>query len=160
AAIAVVAGQHHAGAAAAAHDAIVFDDACARAMQQNADAEVADLEATNFHTLCIDRGEGGIGQGAHVGAELTRRRARARLLTAVLDEAGTVERDEFAGTPPRHAFDAHRSLDRRQQRAGLDDVRALALRVDLDAEAAGRRVVALDRPAQRAFEEVVARARY
>ena len=55
-----------------------------------------------------------------------------------------------AGAPPRHAFDAHRALDGGQQRCRLDDVGTGALGVDLDAEAAGRGVVAFDRPAQRA----------
>ena len=59
-----------------------------------------------------------------------------------------------AGAPPRHAFDPHRSLDGGQQRGRPDDVRAGALGIDLDAEAAGCRVVALDRPAQRALAVV------
>src|SRR5262249_9779285 len=80
--------------------------------------------------------------------------AGAGLRTLVLDVAGAVEDDEFAAALPRRALDRHRPFDRRQRRSELDHVRGLARRIELDAQAPGRRVVALDRPAQRAFAAV------
>ena len=63
----------------------------------------------------IDDREARIGQGPYVRTVLTFGRAGAGALPPVLDEAGPVERDKLAGSPPRHGLDPHRPLDRREQ---------------------------------------------
>ena len=103
----------------------------------------------------VDQGEARIGGRAHVGAVLAGDGARAGLRALVLDVAGAVEEDEISAALPRRALDRHRAFDRRQRRSELDHVRRLTRRVDLDAEASGCRVVALDRPAQRTFAAVI-----
>jgi hypothetical protein len=157
-AIAVVAREHHAGAAAITDDAVVVNRVAARAVNQHADAEIANFEPADLDALGVDQSEAGIGGRAHVGAVLAGDGAGASLWTLVLDVAGTVEGDEFAAALPWRALDRYRSFDRRQRRGELDRVRRLTRRIDLDAEASGRRVVALDRPAQRAFAAVIGSA--
>ena len=154
-AAAVVAGEHHAGAAAIGDDAAVVDGVAARAMDQHADAEVADLQPADVDALGVDQRKAGQGGGADIGAELAGDRAGAGLRPLVLDVAGAVDRNERAGLLPRRAFDRHRPLDRRQRRRRLDHVRTRTARRDLDAETSGRGVVALDRPAQRSLAAVV-----
>src|SRR4051812_6197515 len=159
AAIAVVTGEHHALAAAAADNAAIFNRVAAGAMDQHADAEIADLKSRDLDALCIADRQPRIGGRAHIGAELARHGAGAGALALVHDKTRSVDRDELARAFPRTPLDADRSLDRRQERSGLDDMRPGTGRIDLDAEAARRRVVALDRPAQRALDEIVSRAR-
>src|SRR5262249_25204957 len=154
-AVAVVAREHHAGAAAIADNAVVVNRVAARAVNQHADAEIANFQSADLDALGVDQGEAGIGGRADVGAVWAGGGAGAGLRALVLDVAGAVEGDEFAAALPRRALDRHRSLDRRQRRSELDHVRRSARRIDLDAQAPGRRVVALDRPAQRTFAAVV-----
>src|SRR6516165_6985655 len=158
-AIAVVAREHHAGAAAIADDAVVANRIAARAVDQHADAEVANLQAADLDALGVDQSEAGIAGRAHVGAVLAGDGAGAGLRALVLDVAGAVQSDEFAAALPRRALDRHRTFDRRQRRSELDHVRRLTRGIELDAQAPGRRVVALDRPAQRAFAAVIGAAR-
>src|SRR6516162_42150 len=154
-AVAVVAREHHAGAAAIADDSVVVNRVAARAVDQHADAEIANFQAADLYALGIDQSEAGIGGRAHVGAVLAGDGARAGLRTLVLDVAGAVEGDEFAAALPRRALDRHRSFDRRQRRSELDHVWRRARRIERDAQASRRRVVAFDRPAQRAFAAVI-----
>ena len=58
-AVAVVAGQQHAGAAAIGDDAVVVDGVAAGAMDQHADAEIADLEAADVDAGGVDQREPG-----------------------------------------------------------------------------------------------------
>src|SRR5260370_34884178 len=76
AAVAVVAGDEHAGAADISHDAVVVNDIAARTMNEDADAEVADVEPGNVTAVCAAQRYCRIGGGAHGGAELPRHRAR------------------------------------------------------------------------------------
>src|SRR5262249_48972333 len=131
AAAAVVAGEHDAGATAAADDAAVLDGIATGAVYQHTDTEAANLEAADLDALGVNDGEARIGQGAHVRAELTFGRAGAGALALVLNKAGSIERDEFAGAPPRHTLDTHRPLDRRKQRSRLDHEGGRAFRIDL-----------------------------
>ncbi len=110
AAVAVVAGNEHAGAAAVGDDAVVVNDIAARTMNEDADAEVADVKPGNVDAVGVDQRDSRIGSGAYVGAELPRHRARTGLRPLVLDVARAVENDEFAGLLPRAAFDARRAL--------------------------------------------------
>src|SRR5262245_64446969 len=84
-AVAVVAREHHAGAAAIADDAVVVNRITARAVDQHADAEVANFQAADLDALGIDQSEAGIGGRAHVGAVLAGDGARASLRALVLD---------------------------------------------------------------------------
>src|SRR5262249_48498840 len=127
----------------------------ARAVDQHADAEVANFQPADLDALGVDQSEAGIGGRAHVGAVLAGDGARARLRALVLDIAGAVEGDEFAAALPRRALDRHRSFDRRQRRRELDHVRRLTRRIELDAHGTGRSVYTLSRPAQRPFAPVV-----
>jgi hypothetical protein len=144
AAIAVVAGDEQAGAAAVGDDAVIVDDVAARTMNENADAEIADVEPGHVDAAGIDEREPWIGQRAHIGAELPRHRARTGLRPLVLDVAAAVENDELAGSLPRRAFDADRTLDGRQRRIGLDYIGRTADRLDLDAIASWRAVARFD----------------
>src|SRR5262249_28332130 len=105
--------------------------------------EPADLDA-----LGVDQSEAGIGGRAHIGAVLAGNSARTGLRALVLDVAGAVEGDECAAALPWRAIDRHRSFDRRQRQSGFEYIGPQTRRRELDAEAPGRRVVALDRPAQ------------
>src|SRR5215468_7484564 len=134
-AVAVVARKHHAGAAAIADDAVVMNRISARAVDQHADAEVANFQPANLDALGVNQSEAGIGGRAHIGAVLAGNGARTGLRTLVLDVAGAVEGDEFAAALPWRALDRHRSFDRRQRRGGLDYIWRLTRRGDLDAEA-------------------------
>jgi len=158
-AIAVVAREHHAGAAAIADDAAVVNRVAAGAVDQHADAEVANVQAADLDALGIDQSKAGIAGRAHVRAVLAGDGAGAGLWAFVLDVAGAVEDDELAAALPRRALDRHRAFDRRQRRSELDHVWRLTRGIELDARASGRRVVALDRPAQRAFAAVIGAAR-
>src|SRR5215468_904683 len=100
-AIAVVAREHHAGAAAIADDAVVVNRVAARAVDQHADAEVANFQPADVDALGVDQSEAGIGGRAHVGAVLAGDGARAGLRALVFDIAGAVEDDEFAAALPR-----------------------------------------------------------
>src|SRR5215468_4485547 len=142
-------------AAAIGNDAVVVNKVAARAVDQHADAEVANFEPADLDALGVDQSEAGIGGRAHIGAVLAGNGAGTGLRALVLDVAGAVEGDEFAAALPWLALDRHRSFDRRQRRSELDYIRRLTRRRDLDAEAPGRRVVALDRPAQRTFAAVI-----
>src|SRR5262249_13355758 len=122
---------------------------------QHADAEVANLQAADLDALGVDQSEAGIAGRAHVGAVLAGDGAGAGLRALVLDVAGAVQSDEFAAALPRRALDRHRTFARRQRRGELDHVRRLTRGIELDAQAPGRRVVGLDRPAQRAFAAVI-----
>src|SRR5215471_17186933 len=84
-----------------------------------------------------------------------RRRRPGRFAGPCPRVAGAVEDDELAAALPRRALDRHWAFDRRQRRSELDHVRRLTRRVELDAQASGRRVVALDRPAQRTLAAVI-----
>src|SRR5262245_65626991 len=119
-------------------------------MQKLRISQPADLDA-----LGVDQSKAGIGGRAHVGAVLPGDGARAGLRTLVLDVAGAVEGDEFAAALPWRALDRHGSFDRGQRRSELDYIRRLTRWRELDAEAPGRRVVPLDRPAQRTFAAVI-----
>src|SRR4029077_15764658 len=119
------------------------------------DAEVANFQAADLNALGVDQSEAGIGGRAHIGAVLSGNGAGTGLRALVLDIAGAVEDDEFTAALPRRAFDHHRPFDRRQRGRQLDHVRRLTRRSDLDAEASGCRIVALDRPAQRTFAAVI-----
>src|SRR5262249_28963551 len=94
-AVAVIAREHHAGAAAIADDAVVVDRIAARAMDQHADAEVANFQPADLDPLGVDQSEAGIAGRAHVGAVLAGDSARTGLRAFVLDVAGAVEGDEF-----------------------------------------------------------------
>src|SRR5260370_29105195 len=154
-AITVVARMHHAGAAGMADDAVVVNRVAARAVDEHADAEVANFQPADLDPLGVDQSKTGIAGRAHVGAVLAGDGARAGLRALVLDVAGTVEDDELAAALPRRALDRHRAFDRRQRRTKPDHVRRLTRRIELDARAPGRRVVALDRPAQRTLAAVI-----
>src|SRR5262249_16799500 len=69
-AVGVVAGEHHAGAAAIADDAVVVKRVAARAVDQHADAEVANFQPADLDPLGVDQSEAGIAGRAHVGAVL------------------------------------------------------------------------------------------
>src|SRR5262249_54843760 len=58
-AVAVVAREHHAGAAAIADDAVVMNRISARAVDEHADAEVANFQAADLDALGIDQSEAG-----------------------------------------------------------------------------------------------------
>ena len=124
-------------------------------MDQHADAEVANFQSADLDAMGVDQREAGIGSRADVGAVLAGNRAGTGLRALVFDVAGAVEDDEFPAALPRRAFDRHRSFDCRQRGRQLDHVRCLTCRSDLDAEASGRRVVALERPAQGTFSAVI-----
>src|SRR5262249_52068027 len=157
-AVAVIAREHHAGAAAIGNDAVVVNKVAARAVDQHADAEVANFQPTDLDALGVDQSEARIGGRAHIGAVLAGNGAGTGLRALVLDVAGAVEGDEFAAALPWRALDRHRSFDRRQRRSELNYIWRLTGRSDLDAEAPRRRIVALDRPAQRPFAAVIGSA--
>src|SRR5262249_39396155 len=115
-AVAVVAREHHAGAAAVADDAVVVNRVAACAVDQHADAEVANVQPADLDPLGIDQSKAGIAGRAHVGAVLAGDGAGAGLRALVLDVAGAVEDDEFAAALPWRALDRHRAFDRRQRR--------------------------------------------
>src|SRR5262249_5002174 len=147
--------KHHPGTAAIADDAVVMNRISACAVDEHADAEVANFQPADLDPLGVDQSKAGIAGRAHVGAVLAGDGARAGLRALVFDVAGTVEDDELAAALPRRALDRHRAFDRRQRRSELDHVRRLTRRIELDADAPGRRVVTLDRPAQRTFAAVI-----
>src|SRR5260370_9454761 len=131
--VAVAAGDEPAGAADISHDAVVVNDIAARTMNEDADAEVADVEPGNVDAVGVDQRDSRIGGGAHVGAELPRHRARTGLRPLVRDVARAVENDEFAGLLPRDPFDARRALDERQRRVGLAHLERAPHHFHLDA---------------------------
>src|SRR5262249_58434195 len=65
-AITVVARKHHAGTAAIADDAVVVNRVAACAVDEHADAEVANLQAACPDPLGVDQSKAGIAGRAHV----------------------------------------------------------------------------------------------
>src|SRR5215467_2310990 len=104
-AVAVIAREHHAGAAAIGNDAVVVNKVAARTVDQHADAEVANFQPADLDTLSVNQSEAGIGGRAHIGAVLAGNGARTGLRALVLDVTGAVEGDEFAAALPWRALD-------------------------------------------------------